>query len=115
MKTARKRILRILEEICLCQPNDRVFICFELTDSMVILATLSLRKSLSPQDFCRIAVNFKCLSSLCMSSRIEHFVSNWTNLYEILNFLTFGKCGSKVQVSLKSDKMAGALLEDLCT
>jgi len=27
----------------------------------------------------------------------------------------FGKSDTEIQVSLKSDKMAGALLEDLCT
>jgi len=60
----------------------RVYIFFEMTDSKVISAPLSVRKSEFSQDFCRIGVNFKCLPSLCMS------FSQWSNFYEILNFLT---------------------------
>jgi len=38
---------------------DRVYRCFDLTDSKVISATLSVRKSESPQDFCRFGAYFE--------------------------------------------------------
>jgi hypothetical protein len=36
-----------------CQPMDRVYSCFDLTDSKVISATLSVKKSESSRAFCR--------------------------------------------------------------
>ena len=72
MQTARRRIFRILEEIPLCQPIERVYVCFEMTDIKVISDPLSLRKFDSSQDFCRIGFVSKCRPSLCMSSRTEN-------------------------------------------
>ena len=41
-----------------CHPMDRVYSCFDLTDSKVISATLSVRKSESSQDFRRFVAYF---------------------------------------------------------
>jgi len=38
---------------------DRMYSCFDLTDSKVISATLSVRKSESSQDFCRFGAYFE--------------------------------------------------------
>ena len=71
-KLQENKSLGFLEEIPLCQPIDRVYICFEMTDIKVISDPLSLRKFDSSQDFCRIGFVSKCRPSLCMSSRTEN-------------------------------------------
>jgi hypothetical protein len=90
-----KESLGFLEQIRLCQPMDRLCICFELTESKVISTLLSVRKSVSPQDFCRIGAYYEVPSVSLYVFPNWTLVSHWTKYYYILNSLTFGKSGRK--------------------
>jgi len=94
MQTARKKSLGILEEKSLCQPIDRVYTCFEMTDIKVISTLLSLRKFDPSQDFCRFGADLRCLLSLCISSRTENLSRGFVhiNLYIRLISASNGTC-----------------------
>jgi len=82
-----KETLGFLEQIRLCQPMDRLCICFELTESKVISALLSARKFVSPQDFCRIGAYYEVPSVSLYVFPNWTLVSLWTKCYYILNSL----------------------------
>jgi len=64
----------------LCQPIDRVYICFEMTDIKVISAPLSLRKFDFSQHFCSFGAVLKCLLPLCISSRTENLSRGFVHI-----------------------------------
>ena len=109
-KLQEKEFLLFLEDISFSQPMDCMCICFELTDSKVISAPLSVKNCESAQEFCRFGTYIEVLPPLRMSSRTKQCVSQWMIFHEILSFLNFGESLSEIQVSLKFHKMAGALL-----
>jgi len=49
----------------------------------------------------------KATVSFVMSVRMEHLVSHWTDINEILYLNVFRKSVEKIQLSLKSDKDNG--------
>jgi len=53
------------------------------------------------------------LHRVCVSARMELFVSHWTDFHEILYLRIFQKSIKKIQVSLKSDKNNGTLHENI--
>jgi len=52
--------------------------------------------------------------SVCLSLRMEHIDSHWTDFHEILYFnIFFRKFVDKIKVCLKSDKIKGTFHEDI--
>jgi len=49
------------------------------------------------------------------SVRMKQLSSHWTDFHEIWNLINFRKYVEKIHVSLKPDKKAGTLRENLCT
>ena len=79
--------------------------CLNVFSNFFFALSLSCKKLLLP---------LSCLS-LRQSVRMEHLGSHWRDFYEFWYLRIFSKIFRKIQALLKSDKMAGTLLEDRYT
>ena len=84
-----------------CQPVDRVYSCFDLTDSKFIFFSSTVCKKIWLfVGLINLEPILNWIPPVCLSSRTKQFVSH-LNFNEITNFINFEKSVSEIQVPLK--------------